>query len=438
MTLFKLLTIDLIFALGLLHSQLSMARTCDAIHLPYDNNNAYLFLDHHINGEPSYLSDSMSNLQRLNPVYSDIFYVGTDLVSKVAEQGKLKVIKNPEPYSDQLAIVSGAFQGGSSFRFSIGKKVLLTADKTVIRNKLEHSLYITMTHGISLKGRTQQNAKIRAIFKVTGKRNADFEFVSFKEPLIFESEFIESSATENQRMNFLWSKFKTKDGIILNSADFMVNEMFFEVQALNATTTSLTLFLDGPLFIEQFPVSSNPTKANSEIFWEGMGIEKSIADNGPKSKPQFLHAIVSEAFKNKIYANLHNKEYEKEALQMYRTGKLKDYLEAMGYSYEPVQYKLEMAFDQFKFFNLLKNKKIPIETGIFGEYHGTESHALQLYCVTKGMSKSELDYYMNFYQEMGHNAAFGWKLWNALFDYPRPDSPRSPLYWAKKMREIRN
>ncbi len=430
---FKILLIP--FLIFFTHFLWASSRSCEAIHLPYTNATAYRYLDHAINGEHSVNSDSLSIVQRLNPYYSDVIFVDSALSARTIDQSKIKVIRNPKAYSDQLAIVSGQLGSDKTFRFTLGKKLKHQADPAYIRSRMEEIFFLKSTDGISVNAKTNASAKMKITLKVIGLRNEARELVYLKKTILFESTFLELSSTDSKRIDFNWNTFTTKDGRSLKSEDYVIEEIFFEVAALQKEAANLTLYLDGPMYIEQFSSYNGITDRLAGKYWDKLGVEQLDSNGKVFSRTTYLDGPIPVGFRKMIYNKLHSGKLAREALLMLKKGLLKNHLEALGFEYKDIDYKFVTINDQFKFFQYLIKLQIPIEIGTFGEYHGTQSHALQIYCITKGMSAEELKYFKLFYQEMGSNAAFGWILWNSVFDYTRPDTPRSPLYWAQKVRE---
>ncbi len=421
----------------LLTLQLSAGdRACESIFLPYNNKTAHKYLDFTINGAHSVNTDSMSIVQRINPYYSDILYVDSELTAKVSDQTKIKVIKNPEVHSDQMASVTANLETGNTFRFTLGQKYKHQPDSTKIRAKMAENLTLHATDAISLNARVTAPANMKVAMKVVGFLDSNKDPVYLNKPIFFESNYMELPTNETNRINFLWKNFTTKDGQVLSVHNYIIDEIFFEVTALQSETKNLTLYFDGPLYIEQFSSYNGITDDFAKRYWDNLGIEVRNETGKVQSRTTFLKGPIPLDFRKMIYNRLHDPELEREALQMLKNGKLQQHMEDLGFKYKNIDFKFISTNDQFKFFKYLIDLQIPIEIGTFGEYHGTQSHALQLYCITKGMTPDELSYFKLFYQEMGSNAAFGWTLWNSVFDYTRPDSPRSPLYWAQKVREL--
>lgn len=143
------------------------------------------------------------------------------------------------------------------------------------------------------------------------------------------------------------------------------------------------------------------------------------------------------AFREKIYTNLNSPDHQKSALQVLRSGELQREVEKLGFTYAILDKKFDSK-EYFTFFRMIVDLKIPIETGEFGDYHGSESHALQIYAMTRGMNEQEINLFRNLYREVGHSAIFGWKIWTAMFDNPKPDVATGPRYWSELMRQSIN
>ena len=382
-------------------------------------------LDYKIMGGLTYITDSMGTIQRINPhkiawaIADETLSLPTSLqdqiqtdVSGVPDTGITQIHVNLKESKRQIAL-------------ELGSKTQFQRDPNYISMKLNRDLPINFSHGLSFHVTSKAPIEIKIVIGASRRQQSGSQVEHFNKQELFESTFQTIPTDANQiRTIFYWSDFKSSKLALTD--DIMADKIWLVIKSPQGLIKKVDLKFDGPIYTEQVLIDGNP-KANPDKFWKGIGVP---INNHPK----FLFQNPPRDFRIKIFNNLFEKQNQLQAIQAQKNNTLQSELKNLGFDYEVFDKKIEQE-SFFNFFHFIVEAKIPIETGEFGEYHGAETHALQIYAITRGMSNSEIILFRNIYKEIGHNSFFGWKIWTALFDNPQPDVPTGPRFWSRLLQQ---
>lgn len=373
--------------------------------------------DRHFNNSSTFVTDGMGTVQRINLADFGFFLSNNEYKNKTQDQGALSF--DHDRGAEILRAEVNINRDRNPTILNLSQKRKYPSDNTLIETRVAESLRLSFAHGFSMRLSASENVQVSLIvFARKVVNGTTIESGYFESAL----QSVTKEKPNAEFLHFYLPEFKNSTsnhkGI---TDDYVVDNLWLTFKCNDRSIEALSVTLQGPLFVYQNVADRNPM-ADRNDFWKGMG------DNN-YFRTKFLERPVSSDFIDKIYENLMNTSNQLESIRLQKLGKLETEMNKLGFQYFTLNGKLDNQ-NMFKFFAEIQQLKIPFETGNFGKFHGAETHALQIFSMTRGLNEEELTLFKNIYREIGHNSKFGWKIWSTLFDSPFPDSPLGPKFWV--------
>jgi len=384
--------------------------------------------DFKIFGGLTYVTDGMGTLQRINPNKAFWAVSNSKLESPPILTRQLHIDKSQVENTGTTSLQIDLEKPEPLVTLELGSLTRFQKDPNFFNMRLQRNIDLRFTDGLSFQISSPEVLEMEVIISANAKWRDDDQsnMQRFEHPQVYKSSIqMIPKHKGSKATQFYWKNFKGLTNGLPLTDSVLVDKIWITFRN-PGKLKKINLHFSGPIYAIQDVFGEN-SNSRPEKFWKGIG--NYFAHNQfAKNTPMYLLEPLSQTFKDKIRHNLYDKQNQLAAIQALRAKTLEGELKNIGFEYHVFAEKFEPS-QFFRFFSFIEKAKIPIESGEFGDYHGAEVHAAQIYAITRGMSDQEIALFRNLYREIGHNAFFGWKIWTSLFDSPDPQSPTSPRYW---------